>query len=71
MSDFITGAYPVALPLVQGGRVRMLGVTTKERVEAIPDVPSLAEAMVAHGKLALTRPEMQTLIDNDFNTRMY
>ena len=34
---------PVALPLVQGGRVRMLGVTTKERVEAIPDVPSLAE----------------------------
>jgi PPOX class probable FMN-dependent enzyme len=37
----------------------------------LSDVPSLAEAMVAHGKLALTRPEMQTLIDNDFNTRMY
>jgi tripartite-type tricarboxylate transporter receptor subunit TctC len=34
---------PVALPLVQGGRVRMLGVTTKERVEAIADVPALAE----------------------------
>jgi tripartite-type tricarboxylate transporter receptor subunit TctC len=34
---------PVALPLTQGGRVRMLGVTTKERVEAIPDVPALAE----------------------------
>ena len=34
---------PVALPLVQGARVRMLGVTTKERVEAIPNVPSLAE----------------------------
>jgi tripartite-type tricarboxylate transporter receptor subunit TctC len=34
---------PVALPLVQGARVRMLGVTTKERVEAIPDVPPLAE----------------------------
>src|SRR6476659_7719657 len=34
---------PVALPLVQGARVRMLGVTTKGRVEAIPDVPPLAE----------------------------
>jgi tripartite-type tricarboxylate transporter receptor subunit TctC len=34
---------PVALPLAQGGRVRMLGVTTKERVAAIPDVPALAE----------------------------
>ena len=34
---------PVALPLVQGARVRMLGVTTKERLEAIPDVPPLAE----------------------------
>jgi tripartite-type tricarboxylate transporter receptor subunit TctC len=34
---------PVALPLVQGTRVRMLGVATKERVEAIPDVPPLAE----------------------------
>ena len=34
---------PIALPLVQGARVRMLGVTTKERVEAIPDVPPLAE----------------------------
>jgi tripartite-type tricarboxylate transporter receptor subunit TctC len=34
---------PVALALVQGARVRMLGVTTKERLEAIPDVPPLAE----------------------------
>jgi tripartite-type tricarboxylate transporter receptor subunit TctC len=34
---------PVALPLVQGARVRMLGVTTKERVAAISDVPPLAE----------------------------
>jgi tripartite-type tricarboxylate transporter receptor subunit TctC len=34
---------PVALPLVQGARVRMLGVTTKDRVEAIPDVPPLAD----------------------------
>jgi tripartite-type tricarboxylate transporter receptor subunit TctC len=34
---------PMALPLAQSGRVRMLGVTTKERVGAIPDVPPLAE----------------------------
>jgi len=38
---------PVALPLVQGGRVRMLGVTTKSRVEAIPEVPPLAEIGVS------------------------
>ena len=34
---------PLALPLAQSGKVRMLGVTTKERVGAIPDVPPLAE----------------------------
>ena len=39
----MTAPIPVALPLVQGGRARMLGLTTKERVGAITDVPSLAE----------------------------
>ena len=39
----MTAPIPVALPLAQGAKVRMLGVTTKERVEAIPDVPALAE----------------------------
>lgn len=34
-------------------------------------VPSLAEAMVAHGKLAETTSDMQTIINNDFKTRMY
>src|SRR5262245_14152305 len=38
---------PVALPLVQGGRVRMLGVTTNSRVEAIPEVPPSAEIGVS------------------------
>jgi len=37
----------------------------------IADVPSLAEAMVAHGKLADTREQMQGIIDNDFENRMY
>ncbi len=37
---------PVALPLVDAGKVRMLGVTTRERVGAIPNVPALAEVGV-------------------------
>ena len=43
-------------------------------VEAWPDladVPSLAEAMIAHAKLSLTREEMQAIIDESHNTRMY
>ena len=34
---------PFALPLTQAGKLRMLGVTTAERLEAIPDVPPLTE----------------------------
>src|SRR5262245_12916554 len=34
---------PFAIPLAQAGRLRMLGVTTAERVPAIPEVPPLAE----------------------------
>jgi tripartite-type tricarboxylate transporter receptor subunit TctC len=41
--DMMSSPIPMALPVAQGGRVRMLGVTTKERVGAIPDVPPLAE----------------------------
>jgi len=39
----MTSPIPLALPLADGGKVRMLGVTTKERVGAILDVPPLAE----------------------------
>jgi PPOX class probable FMN-dependent enzyme len=42
--------------------------------EAWPDlgnVPSLAEAMIAHAKLSLSRGEMQAIIDDSFNNRMY
>lgn len=35
------------------------------------DVPSLAEIMVAHGRLADTIDEMQAVIDNDGKTRLY
>jgi len=33
-----------ALPLIQAGKLRALGVTTAQRVAAIPDLPPLAEA---------------------------
>jgi len=36
------------------------------------DVPTLAEAMVVHGRLAETSvPDMQAIIDNDGKTRLY
>jgi len=33
---------PNALPLIQSGKVRAIGLATSERVEALPDVPPLA-----------------------------
>ena len=38
----ITGL-PAALPLARAGKVRLLAVTTRERVAAAPDVPTVAE----------------------------
>jgi tripartite-type tricarboxylate transporter receptor subunit TctC len=34
---------PLAMPLIQGGNLTTLGVTTKVRVDALPGVPALAE----------------------------
>ena len=34
---------PIALPVIQSGKVRILGVTTAERVDALPDAPPLVE----------------------------
>jgi len=36
---------PAALPLVQGGRVRPLGVTSTTRAPLLPDVPPIAESI--------------------------
>jgi tripartite-type tricarboxylate transporter receptor subunit TctC len=36
---------PVASPLVQAGRLRALGVTTRKRAALLPDVPSISEAV--------------------------
>jgi tripartite-type tricarboxylate transporter receptor subunit TctC len=40
---FMFSPIPFALPLAQAGKLRMLGVTTSERIEALPDVPPLTE----------------------------
>ena len=40
---FMFSDVPPALPLVAGGKLRALGVTTKQRVKAAPDIPPLAE----------------------------
>jgi tripartite-type tricarboxylate transporter receptor subunit TctC len=34
---------PAALPLIQDGKIRPLGVTSKERMPQIPQVPSISE----------------------------
>jgi len=39
------GVLPAALPMVQAGRVRALGVTTRKRAEMLPDVPAIAETV--------------------------
>jgi tripartite-type tricarboxylate transporter receptor subunit TctC len=41
--QFMFSDVPPALPLVAGGKLRALGVTTKQRVAAAPDIPPLAE----------------------------
>jgi tripartite-type tricarboxylate transporter receptor subunit TctC len=53
MSDLVGGqvdfSFPstaAALPYVQGGRLRALGITSARRSQAYPDVPTIAEAGV-------------------------
>jgi tripartite-type tricarboxylate transporter receptor subunit TctC len=41
-----------ALPQVQGGSVRAIAVTTRERIAALPDVPTIAESGVPGFELA-------------------
>jgi tripartite-type tricarboxylate transporter receptor subunit TctC len=36
---------PAALPMVQGGRVRALGVTSLKRAPLLPDIPSISESV--------------------------
>ena len=41
--DVMFDNLPSALPHIQSGELRALAVTTPERAEALPDVPTLAE----------------------------
>ena len=52
MTDLLGGQIPVlfdnlpgSMPQIKAGRIRALGVTTKERVAAIPDVPTIGETV--------------------------
>jgi uncharacterized protein len=47
------------------------GLWEPGRWPPLDGVPSLAEMMVAHGRLADSVPEMQAVIDNDAATRLY
>jgi tripartite-type tricarboxylate transporter receptor subunit TctC len=43
--DLTFGDFSVAIPQMQGGTLRGLGVTSPQRNELLPDLPALAEAM--------------------------
>lgn len=44
--DFSISSMSSTLPLVRGGRLRALGVSSPERFPAVPDIPTIAEAGV-------------------------
>jgi tripartite-type tricarboxylate transporter receptor subunit TctC len=68
LKDLISGEVPLALPIVTGqilalhkaGKIRLLAVTTKDRLASAPDVPTAVEAgydkMIAQGFIALFAP---------------
>ncbi|WP_198381642.1 tripartite tricarboxylate transporter substrate binding protein [Roseomonas sp. KE2513] len=44
--QMMIGEGPALLPFIQSGQLRALAVTTRERIAALPDLPTLAEAGV-------------------------
>jgi tripartite-type tricarboxylate transporter receptor subunit TctC len=42
--DFYFPGFPAAVPLMQGGKVKLLAVSTAKRSSTAPDIPSVAEA---------------------------
>jgi len=66
---------PSSLPLIKGGKLRALAVTTEERSPAIPDVPSLgdtvkgyeASAWFGMGAPAKTPKDVIAILNNGIN----
>jgi tripartite-type tricarboxylate transporter receptor subunit TctC len=42
--DFYFPGFPAAVPLTQGGKVKLLAVSSAMRAPAAPDIPTVAEA---------------------------
>ena len=66
---FLMSALPGALPHLKAGRIRAIAVTSKERSQAVPDVPTIAESgvpgyAVAHWFGALVPKGTSTAIIN-------
>ena len=51
--DYYFAGMPVGLPLAASGRARALGVTSKQRFAAAPDVPTIAEQGLAQYEATL------------------
>jgi tripartite-type tricarboxylate transporter receptor subunit TctC len=43
--QFVTSNLPAAIGFVQQGKLRGLGITSKQRVKQLPDVPTIAESL--------------------------
>lgn len=46
--DFAISAPGVVIPLIKGGKLRALGVTSASRLMQLPDVPAIAETVVGY-----------------------
>lgn len=77
--DFACDTVASARPLIQGGRVRALAVTSAQRLASMPDVPTLAEAglpntvvLTKAGLLAprRTRPEVVQRLSDAVQTSL-
>jgi tripartite-type tricarboxylate transporter receptor subunit TctC len=42
--DFYFPGFPAAMPLTQGGKIKLLAVSSATRTPAAPDIPTVAEA---------------------------
>jgi tripartite-type tricarboxylate transporter receptor subunit TctC len=69
---------PTALPQVKAGKLRPLAVTTKARLDALPDVPSLsdflpgyeAEGWLGMGAPTGTPPEIIETLNKQINAAL-